>query len=123
MEKTVPKCTVADVESLIERYSGNVAAIARHLDCSRGTIWNRIHEGPHLEQMLADARKDERSGLRQYRVQADLTQTELAQRLGVRQSTVSQWENGISIPSAMRFVQLANVLDVPVSDLLESIVQ
>lgn len=51
------RVTNADVEQHIERTMGNVAAIARSLGVSRGTVWNRIQSSPLLQKMLADARE------------------------------------------------------------------
>lgn len=51
------KITVADVLPLVEPNKGNVAAIARHLGVTRGTIWNRCNESPTLMAALEDARQ------------------------------------------------------------------
>lgn len=50
------KITVADVEPLIEKFNGNVAAIGRALGVSRGTIWNRIQESATLKDKLEQSR-------------------------------------------------------------------
>jgi len=54
---TQQKTTVADVLPLIEPNKGNVAAIARRLGVSRGTVWNRCNESPTLMAALEDARE------------------------------------------------------------------
>jgi len=51
------RITNADVEQHIEPTKGNVAAIARALGTSRGTVWNRIQSSPALQSLLADARE------------------------------------------------------------------
>ena len=51
------RITNADVEQHIEPTKGNVAAIARALGTSRGTVWNRIQSSPSLQTLLADARE------------------------------------------------------------------
>jgi len=51
------RVTNADVEQHIEPTKGNVAAIARALGTSRGTVWNRIQSSPALQALLADARE------------------------------------------------------------------
>lgn len=51
------KILIEDVEPLIEAKSGNIAAMARALGVSRGTIWNRINESTNLVKALADARE------------------------------------------------------------------
>ena len=47
----------ADVLPLVEKYSGNVAAIAKALHVSRGTVWNRVQSSPELQALLEDARE------------------------------------------------------------------
>ena len=49
-----------------------------------------------------------------------LTQQNLAKRLGVGQSTVAMWENGKSVPSMKNLLKLSNILEVSVSDLCAS---
>lgn len=46
------------------------------------------------------------------------SQEQLAARLNVVRQTISKWEKGISVPDAELLIQLAEVLDVTVSDLL-----
>lgn len=47
-----------------------------------------------------------------------VSQEKLAVRLGVVRHTVSKWENGMSVPDADVLIQIAELLDVPVSQLL-----
>ena len=47
-----------------------------------------------------------------------VSQEELAVRLGVVRQTVSKWENGMSVPDADVLIRIAELLDVPVSQLL-----
>lgn len=49
-----------------------------------------------------------------------VSQEELAVRLGVVRQTVSKWENGMSVPDADVLIKIAELLDVPVSQLLGS---
>ncbi len=51
------RITNADVEQHIEPTKGNVAAIARALGTSRGTVWNRIQSSPSLQTLLAESRE------------------------------------------------------------------
>ena len=51
------KATVADIEPLIARHRGNIAAIARALRVSRGTIHNRIKESTRLAAEIEEARE------------------------------------------------------------------
>lgn len=47
-----------------------------------------------------------------------VSQEELAVRLGVVRQTVSKWENGMSVTDADVLIKIAELLDVPVSQLL-----
>lgn len=49
-----------------------------------------------------------------------LTQTELAERIGVRQVTVSAWERGYREPNFEACEKLADALNVPLSAILVS---
>lgn len=51
------KVTVADIEPLIEKHRGNLAAIARELHVSRGTVRNRIVDSPKLWNAVESARE------------------------------------------------------------------
>ncbi|MCE8510301.1 helix-turn-helix transcriptional regulator [Ruegeria pomeroyi] len=45
---------------------------------------------------------------------ADMTQAQLARRLGVKKSTISGWENDLSEPRANRLSMLAGLLNVSI---------
>jgi len=47
-----------------------------------------------------------------------LTQDEFAEKLGLSQSSISQWERGDSLPSADLLPKIARVLDCSVEDLV-----
>ena len=49
----------------------------------------------------------------------DLTQTELAKRLGITRSGVNAWEMGISVPSTQYLVELALLFKVSTDFLLD----
>ncbi len=51
------KIAVADIEPLVEKFSGNVAAIARALGVNRSTVWARIQESATLRAALDAARE------------------------------------------------------------------
>lgn len=51
------KVTVANIEPLVAGHRGNIAAIARTLHVSRGTIHNRIAESPTLQAAIEQARE------------------------------------------------------------------
>jgi len=56
--------------------------------------------------------------LRAIRKEKGFSQEQLATRLNVVRQTISKWEKGLSVPDAELLIQLAEVLDVEVSDLL-----
>ena len=56
--------------------------------------------------------------IRNLRKQKGLSQEELANRIYVVRQTVSKWESGLSVPDSSMLINLANELDVTVSDLL-----
>jgi hypothetical protein len=51
------RASVQEIEPLIVEHRGNLAAIARELHVSRGTVRNRIADSPRLQQMVDDARE------------------------------------------------------------------
>jgi len=52
--------------------------------------------------------------LKQLRLQADLTQEELAEQIGVATKTVSYWENAHNPVTLSKIPAIANVLGVPI---------
>ena len=50
--------------------------------------------------------------------QSELTQTELARRLGVGQQTISEYIRGKSMPALDTFATLCAILDVDANDIL-----
>ncbi|MCR5755646.1 MAG: helix-turn-helix domain-containing protein [Acetatifactor sp.] len=56
--------------------------------------------------------------IREYRKQKGFSQEQLAVRLNVVRQTVSKWEKGLSVPDAELLAEMAEVLNVKVSDLL-----
>ena len=55
--------------------------------------------------------------LREHRVKHNLTQAELAERVGVSRKTINTVENGIFIPSTVLALQLARALETSVEAL------
>ena len=47
-----------------------------------------------------------------------LSQEELAVRLNVVRQTISKWEKGLSVPDADMLIRIAEVFEVPVSEIL-----
>lgn len=52
------------------------------------------------------------------REQSDMTQAELAWRLGITRASVNAWEQGISVPSTQCIVELAEMFKVSTDYLL-----
>lgn len=50
--------------------------------------------------------------LREVRKSKKLTQKELAEQIGIKRNTYSDWENGKTEPSFENLVKLADLLDV-----------
>ena len=55
------------------------------------------------------------------RVELDLTQTELARKIGAKQKSISRYEAGKSVPKVETLTKLAKVLKKPVSHFLDEI--
>lgn len=53
------------------------------------------------------------------RTALNLTQDQLAEKLGVSRQTISKWELDISLPDVSRLLTLSRVLDVSIDDLLK----
>ena len=56
--------------------------------------------------------------IKNMRERLEITQTELAKRLGVTQGAVSQWENGTTNPGIELLPKLAEILNCSVDELL-----
>ena len=57
------------------------------------------------------------SSLRAYRARADISQAELAKRVGVDTASVQNWENGDYMPSLRTTIKLADVLGITIDQL------
>ena len=60
-----------------------------------------------------------RNHIRQHRARLNLTQQELAERVGVRRQTILAIEKGHYIPSALLAFQIAKAFGMNVEDLFE----
>jgi putative transcriptional regulator len=60
-----------------------------------------------------------RNHIRQHRARLDLTQQDLAERVGVRRQTILAIEKGHYIPSALLAFQIAKAFGMRVEDLFE----
>ena len=47
----------------------------------------------------------------------DLTESEVARRMGVKQQQISYWKNGYVIPNAVRACKLARILETTVEEI------
>lgn len=56
--------------------------------------------------------------LKRLRKENGMNQAELAARLGVKQNTVSGWENGVRHPGIQMLIKLAGVFGCTVDELL-----
>ena len=57
--------------------------------------------------------------LKQARLAENLTQEELAEKLGVSRQTISNWENGRSYPDIVSIITLSDVYDMTLDSLLK----
>lgn len=57
------------------------------------------------------------NGIEHMRKQRNMTQSELAQLLGVSQANISQWETGEAMPRADKLPELAKVFGCSIDDL------
>lgn len=64
---------------------------------------------------MANVIKD---NLRRIRLARGMQQSDLADKLGVSEKTISNWECGVRDPSTANVFRLAEILDVPPSDLI-----
>ena len=56
--------------------------------------------------------------LKELREAKNMTQTELAERLGVTQGVISQWENGLTSPKLCMVKQIIAELDCTADELI-----
>jgi len=53
------------------------------------------------------------------RIELDLNQSEMAEKIGAKQKSISRYENGLSMPSIETLVRIAKVLKKPAGDFIE----
>ena len=58
--------------------------------------------------------------IKRYRLKNGYTQTMLAEKIGVKQSTIANYENGRNLPSTKHLLRLAKVFKVTVEDLTKT---
>ena len=57
--------------------------------------------------------------IKKYRINADMTQMELAERMGVSFQAVSSWERSETMPDISRLVELGEIFQVSVDEILD----
>lgn len=55
--------------------------------------------------------------IKEFRMSANLTQLELADKLGVQRTTITMWETGEVMPRADKLPEIAKILNCSISDL------
>ena len=55
--------------------------------------------------------------IQEKRKEKNITQLELAEKLGITDRAVSKWENGVCLPDAGTMPQLCEILDISINDL------
>ena len=55
---------------------------------------------------------------RQCRIEIGLSQKDVAEKLGIHQSNISDWENDISRPEYENLIKLCNIYDVSLYQIL-----
>ena len=63
--------------------------------------------------------RDSVKKIRLARIELDLTQTQLAQKINTQQKSISRYETGVSLPSIETLVKIAKVLKKPASYFLD----
>lgn len=53
--------------------------------------------------------------IKQLRIQNNMTQQELADKLGIDQSAIARWESGENFPKPVYLMQLAELFNVSIS--------
>lgn len=56
--------------------------------------------------------------IRYYRIEAGLTQPQLANKIGVSHASISYWENGVNTPNVADCWRLADVFHISIDELI-----
>lgn len=56
--------------------------------------------------------------LKLYRLRKKITQSQLAKKLNIKQSTISSWETGINIPDIYTLIEITQILDISLNELI-----
>lgn len=68
-------------------------------------------------QMDTTIRKNIQANISKYRKKSGLSQAELAQKIGVKNSTVSSWERGANAPDIETLFGICRLFNVTVADM------
>lgn len=79
-----------------------------------------LQSGENRKEASA-VRKSLGEALKERRIQCNMTQELVAERLGVSRQAVSKWENGSSDPSTSNLLALAKLYNVGVEELLREV--
>lgn len=63
------------------------------------------------------SKEDIASNIRKFRIMKNLKQNELAKKLGVSNSSISNWENGLNGPSLENMIDMCKEFDISFSEL------
>lgn len=55
--------------------------------------------------------------IKEYRKKKKISQSELANKMNVKQNTISQWESDKKVPSVKKAIKLAELLNTTVEEL------
>lgn len=55
--------------------------------------------------------------IKEFRKRKQLSQSDIAKLMNIKQNTISQWENGIRIPNVKQGLKLAEILETTVESL------
>ena len=58
--------------------------------------------------------------IRNRRLEIGLSQEELAKKLGVNQTAISQWERGVALPSCEKLPEISKALCCKIDELFQS---
>ncbi len=76
-----------------------------------GVNENRIEKKSMLDTVLGE-------NIRQKRLEKNISQEELAEKLDISRQSISKWENGLSEPSKKNLAQLARILGCEMAELM-----
>ena len=97
---------------------------------SKGVVgWSEVRQGKvklgrakekHSKGILKGGDSVIGKNIKRYRLKMKYTQAQLAEEIGVRQSTVANYESGRNLPSTKHLLRLAKVFKVTVEDLTKT---